>query len=58
MKRTITVNLRDYIEQKIEAGIGLGWRRTFKHYDDPSEMTAIETITRSVMEILDESVEF
>lgn len=51
------------IEERVEAGIRLGWRRLWKYRDnEPSglgiEQCAVETMTRAIMELLDEVFAF
>ena len=52
------VKLYGIIERAIEEGIELGYRRAFKHTDDPSEEQIVESISRAVMFNIDEVMSF
>ena len=58
-KRTRTalrLNAYTLVSEAVERGVQLGWRRAFKHTDDPTEDAFIENVQRSVMELIDEVV--
>lgn len=52
------VKLYGIIERAIEEGIQLGYRRAFKHTDDPSEEAIVESISLAVMYNIDEVMSF
>jgi len=54
------LRLRGYgvVVAAVESGAMLGWRRAHKHSDVPTDDFAAETVARSVMEALDEVVDW
>ena len=52
------VNLYSIVERAIEEGVGMGYRRAFKHTEQPDESTMIENIEREVMNSLSEIINF
>lgn len=53
-----TANAYAAVTEAVERGVAFGWRRAFKHSDDPSEEFARDTIVREVMVALDDVVAF
>lgn len=47
--QTMKPKFRVILEQAIEEGVRLGYRRAFKHNEDPSEEIICETIEECVM---------
>ena len=45
----MTPKFRVILEQAISEGVKIGYRRAFKHNDDPSEEVICETIEECVM---------
>ena len=58
-KRTRTalrLNAYTLVSEAVERGVELGWNRAFKHTDDPQKDTFVEAVRRSVMELINEVV--
>ena len=49
---------RVILSQAIEEGVKIGYRRAFKHNENPTEETIIETIEDCVMSAIYEYFEF
>jgi len=47
-----------FLEECIQEGVLLGYRRAFKHLENPSEDQIIESLVNSVMLVIEEKFEF
>lgn len=45
--------IRVILEQAIDEGIRVGYRRSFKHTENPDESWVIETISNEIMNYVD-----
>jgi hypothetical protein len=51
-------NFRKVLETAIEQGASYGYRRAFKHVENPTEGAIIDSIVEQVMNSIDEWFEF
>lgn len=57
-KQNIAVNLYSLIERAVEEGLNHGYRRAFKHTNNPLEEVIKEHIHREIMNALTEIIDF
>ena len=51
-------NFRKVLEIAVEQGVSYGYRRSFKHVENPTESAIIDSIVEQVMNSIDEWFEF
>jgi hypothetical protein len=51
-------NFRKVLETAVEHGVSYGYRRSFKHVENPTEGAIIDSIVEQVMNSLDEWFDF